>query len=608
MARMPNRAAAHAINRPVKKHHYILWTVLFLLLVAVGAAGCAGYTFYKQAMAVKDHEMAVVEQVKSIQDLSQLKDPATLANMIPEVQKHTSAAREITQGTLWELAEKVPTYGEDIQTVRGMVKVVDELAQTSLPKLSDTLTVLLDADLSTDGKVNLTPISKAQTGFNEANGMIQQQVEELKSLPTPHIDVVKSAYDQSVKQFQSVSDKIDKVNSMLQVVPNFLGANGARTYLIIASTNSEARSGGGLIGSLGTMTADHGVVTMGDFHPNTEFVPLGAESTSSEEALMNWPLDFSFDIRDQMAKPNFSQVATSVNDIWQRSRYAGQIDGVMAIDPVFIQEMVRVSGNITLDNGTVLTGDNTAEFLLNTIYKDVPVSMQDSYFEFAASEAMHKMFSGLTLDKMIAMAKTLTPMAQNRHLYMYSFHEDEAAHFQGAGLAKEAPNSEENPSVGVYMNEQNASKLDWYIHRTSKVTRQSCNADGSQTYHVTFTMTNTIPETDLSSGNSYILGGAPTIASPGVAVERMLFYPPAGGSISNLQVTAGQGGTPVEATMDDQALWTSVAYISAGETVTYQFDVTTSPKSVSDLTLDQSPAGSSDPGVTYDTAACAIAK
>ena len=158
------------------------------------------------------------------------------------------------------------------------------------------------------------------------------------------------------------------------------------------------------------------------------------------------------------------------------------------------------------------------------------------------------------------------------------------------------------------MNEQNASKLDWYIHRTSKVTRQSCNADGSQTYHVTFTMTNTIPETDLSSGNSYILGSAPTIASHGVAVERMLFYPPAGGSISNLQVTAGQGGTPVEATMDDQALWTSVAYISAGETVTYQFDVTTSPKSVSDLTLDQSPAGSSDPGVTYDTAACAIAK
>lgn len=42
--------------------------------------------------------------------------------------------------------------------------------------------------------------------------------------------------------------------------------------------------------------------------------------------------------------------------------------------------MVEINGPVTLSNGTVLTGENTAEYMLNTIYKDVPVAQQDEYF------------------------------------------------------------------------------------------------------------------------------------------------------------------------------------------------------------------------------------
>ena len=48
--------------------------------------------------------------------------------------------------------------------------------------------------------------------------------------------------------------------------------------------------------------------------------------------------------------------------------------------------------------------------------------------------------------------------------------------------------------------------------------------------------------------------------------------------------------------------------MKATDWITYSFDVTTSTKAVSDLTIDQTPMGWTDSGVTTDTAACSINK
>ncbi|MFT8359225.1 DUF4012 domain-containing protein, partial [Bifidobacterium aquikefiri] len=284
----------------------------------------------------------------------------------------------------------------------------------------------------------------------------------------------------------------------------------------------------------------------------------------------------------------------------QVSKYKTSVDGVMGIDPVFVQEMIGISGNVTLPTGQVLTGSNTAQFMLNGVYKDVPVSEQDAYFSYVASAAMNNVFSNMTATKMIKIAQSFSSLANQRHLYLYSFHSDEAKYFQGAGLAKNAPNSETDPETGIYLNENNPSKLDWYVHRKTVITRTSYNQNGSQTYHVAFTATNTIPSADLASGNTYILGGTGNIGAPGTPVERILFYAPQGGSIRNFSVS-GNAEQPTQVSMDGKKPWTSVATIAPGKSVTYSYDVTTSINATSDLTLDQTPMGWLDPEVTYKT-------
>lgn len=590
----------------------ILLLVLGVLVVLGAVGGFCAWRFYQQAMDVRDHELAAVEAVSGLQDVSQLRDADTMNAAIEQAQVHASAAKEIADGALWRVASYVPVLGDDVTAVRGMVDVVDGMVGETLPSLASTVQTLMNSGLSGggEGQLNLQPIVDAQDGFAKVNELVQQQADAINALPQPHVGVVRSAYEQGKEQINKVADMLDQVNGMVQAMPKLLGQDGPRTYLLVAQTTSEQRSGGGLVGSLGTMQVDNGNISVGEFHSNKEFVALGESATAEEHDVFSGPLYFSFDVRDLFAVPDFSRTAEMLNTVWQRSEYACDIDGVIAIDPLFIQEMVRINGDITLDNGQVLTGDNTAEFMLNGIYKAFDPDTQDVYFEYVASAVMDGAFSNMTMDKMMQIAQAMGTLAEGRHFYAYTFHEDEAEYFQGAGFAKNAPDSETDPEVGIYMNEQNASKLGWYLRRSSTITRTACNADGSQTYHVTFSITNTLTSDEMASATTYILGGAQPgvdgiVAPAGTSAQRMLFYAPAGGSITNL-TASGDVRDQENKTMDGKNLITNVAYIAPGETVTFDFDVTTSAKAESDLRLDQTPAGWLDENVTYDTSACSL--
>ncbi len=571
---------------------------VLVLLVAISAI--FGVKFYKQAQSVKEHEGKALSALSIINKTSELENAETAAAAMRQAQTETAEAKAIAHGTLWNVAAKIPFVGSDIATVQGMTEVVDDMAQQTLPQLASIAQRLANSDLSgEDGHLNLQPIVDIQDDFSKVNKLMKQQAGTYNTLAEPKIGVVKSAYMQGKNELNNVSTLIDQLNGALQMMPSFLGQNGSRTYLLAAQTTSETRSGGGLVGSLGTMTAENGRIVVGEFHPNAEFIN-GGNGNDSERNVFSKPLGFSFDVRDTFAVPDVSRNAEMLNASWQRSQYACDIDGLISIDPVFIQKMVEITGNVTLDNGTVLTGQNTAEYMLNTIYKDIPEDQQDAYFEYIAKTVMDNAFGNMNADQMMKVVQSIGELAENRHFYAYTFHEDETQYFQGAGLAKSIPESESEPEVGIYLNEQNPSKIGWYIKRESEVTRVSRN-----TYHVKYTMTNTLTSEEMASCTQYILGGVQKgvdgeiVAPSGTSAQRVLLYAPAGGSISGL-TTSGDVRDQGDATMDGNPLNSSMAYIAPGKSVVYEFDVTVSDTATTDLKIDQTPSGKLENDVTYN--------
>ena len=374
----------------------------------------------------------------------------------------------------------------------------------------------------------------------------------------------------------------------------------------MSMTTSEMRSSGGLIGSVGELTADNGNVRIGDFQPNTAYLPYGIGDHSADEARIfsdEGPLHMSFDIRDTAVFPDTERAALAMRSIWTRTPWGHDVtlDGVIMVDPVFVQEMVAINGPVTLADGTVLTGDNTAEYFLNTVYKQYEASQTDAVFGDTTGAVISDMFKNLNLGKLIKIGETMGTMAQERHFTMFAFDENLEKEIQAAGFTGETPNDPQHPSVGVYLTEQNPSKMGWYVKRTATIEKTRCDASGA-TYHVEYTLNNTMKVSDVANLPPYITGvDAP---NRGKGIEKILFYPPAGGRIDNISQLNGAVNAVQKTTMNGKELYKTVVEILPEQSVTYSFDVTVSPQAQSALTIDQTPLGWKDTGITVKEPKC----
>ena len=597
-------------HRGVHNRHRIWqWavSVVVLLVAIIAFLGIVGFNVYRQAKEVQEHESKALSMLS---DFSTNVDDTKVQQIkaeLPQIQQETRQASTIAHGTWWNIAQKMPYIGDDVTAVQGMTRVIDDLVNQSVPQFLDVVSALQTADLSSgDDGINLRPILDCQQGMQQANDSLQQQVNTYNALPQPNIDMVRSAYSQGSDKLNALATRIDALSSTFHMLPGFLGNGQTRTSAVMSMPTSEMRSSGGLIGSVGELTADNGNVRIGDFQPNTAYLPYGIGDHSADEARIfsdEGPLHMSFDIRDTAVFPDTERAALAMRSIWTRTPWGHDVtlDGVIMVDPVFVQEMVAINGPVTLADGTVLTGDNTAEYFLNTVYKQYEASQTDAVFGDTTGAVISDMFKNLNLGKLIKIGETMGTMAQERHFTMFAFDENLEKEIQAAGFTGETPNDPQHPSVGVYLTEQNPSKMGWYVKRTATIEKTRCDASGA-TYHVEYTLNNTMKVSDVANLPPYITGvDAP---NRGKGIEKILFYPPAGGRIDNISQLNGAVNAVQKTTMNGKELYKTVVEILPEQSVTYSFDVTVSPQAQSALTIDQTPLGWKDTGITVKEPKC----
>ncbi|HJE55786.1 MAG TPA: DUF4012 domain-containing protein [Bifidobacterium pseudolongum subsp. globosum] len=574
--------------------------ILTIVVLTLAAVGVMGVQLFKQAKQVQAHENSAIAMLSKFSS----GDAETLANagdMLPQIAHETQQAQDIAHGGLWNTAAKMPFISSDISTVQGMTVAINDIVQDSIPQFVNVLKTLNDAQITNgDNGVNLQPIIEAVEPLKKANASFQQQVRDYDALPTPSISMIRSAYDKGETQLNDLADRVNALSNTFQILPTLLGDGQQRTYAVMAMTPSEMRSSGGLIGSVGELTTSNGTVHIGDFRPNGDYLPFGIGDHSADMKRVftdEGPLHMSFDIRDLAVFPNTADSAVAMQSVWNRTPWGRNmpLDGVIMVDPVFLQQLIAINGNVTLPDGTVLTGDNTAEFLMNTVYQKYPENETDVLFGVVAGQAMKSMFSHMDMGKLYKTGEMLGTMAKGRHFTMYAFDERAEQGIQAAGFTGQIPSSETNPSVGIYLTEQNPSKMGWYIKREAKIQRVNC--DDGDLYHVEFMVHNTMTEEEAKSLPWYITGN--NSDNTGKAMEKILFYAPQGGSISNLMQLGGKVDAVKETTIDGVNAYETYAQVNPGQIATFTFDVRVSTKATAPLTIDQTPMGWVDDGITY---------
>ncbi|OXN01183.1 hypothetical protein Tam10B_0581 [Bifidobacterium vansinderenii] len=562
-----------------------------------------------------------------------------IKNIVPELQEHTGAARKQADGAVWRIAMAFPYIGDDLTAARTATDAFDTLAQQALPGLIEAAETMQQSGLSNgDGSFNVKSLDAVSSKIGGANTVLQQQVTALHQTPEPHIGQVRDALKTGTGILDSLAGTIGSYSDTVTSLNAMFGHSGTRHYLILSQTNAETQSAGGVVGSVGTVTVSDGKVTLGDFYSDSKFVMTESVKATDEinkmYAISRLGVPYGGDIRLASATPNFPEGAAYAKEVWAGQSFGSDdIDGVLSFDTAALQSLIAVTGNITLSTGQTLTADNTAQYLSNQVYIDIPSpEAEDQFFEESAQRIIGDALSGINADKAMKLVGILPKMAQERHLYLWSFDKDDQPALRAAGMTGELRQQKASPVTGVYVNEMGWTKSDWYVQRAATIKRTSVSKNGAASYHVSYSISNSMTEDQAKSLPQYITGTFPVdminqlvgqaqlpddektvvdaaisgLTQPGVVGHSLAIAQPAGGKISNIKLTS-DSPTQVQPaqtafdkfTSNGVTYWVNLAtLISPGSSATLEYDVTTAEGS-SPLQFDQTPTAGA-PKVTYD--------
>ena len=106
-------------------------TVVIAILVAILlAVGVSGWLFWQSAQRVIGEAQQAGEYAAEAQQSVRQGDFKQALEQMDSAGSHIVAARDETQGMLWQAAEYVPYYGSDVKAVRGMLDAAADVATT----------------------------------------------------------------------------------------------------------------------------------------------------------------------------------------------------------------------------------------------------------------------------------------------------------------------------------------------------------------------------------------------------------------------------------------------------------------------------------------------
>jgi hypothetical protein len=287
--------------------------------------------------------------------------------------------------------------------------------------------------------------------------------------------------------------------------------------------------------------------------------------------------------------PNFPTTAKAFQALWSNT-YGEKLDGVISIDPVVLSHVLKVTGPVTVTDGTKLTSKNVVDEVLYKPYIRYPSrDAQDLFFADVAARVFMKVAGGgWDVPKMFNALKT---SAQEQRLYLWFTRDGEQAMATEFGLdgALKTKNTG-TTQVGIFLNDYAASKLEYFL--TSKVA-VACDA-AARTVTTSVTVTNTLTDDDELS--SYQMG----IRNRGYGIPRtsfildVMYFAPPGASIGSTDPAAGDDPSATRTGEEDGRDVESMRiFVAKGETRTVSFTSTVPKGELGPLSVRYTPTATS---------------
>lgn len=579
-------------RRPRRRHRHVGRVIGIIVAIVLVLGGVTGYCFYRSAKAVKASATELMADLPTIMDSLKSGDTSSLETSVDGAVEKADYINAEVHTPLWDLMTFVPVVGEDVKSVQQLGEVASTLTNDVLVPISKNLNGVGLSELINDGSVNIDLLETLIQTLDQVGPEITNCGEIVDSMPEPHISQLQSVISKAKETIGTMGDIVTRIQPYLDILPEMLGANGqTRTYLVIAQNNSELRSTGGLPGSWGTISITDGKITMGEFTTILHQDGLKVAVTDEELACIDTNMDT--DPAQVNFDPDFTRVGELCREYWSQAGY-GDVDGVVAIDPVFLQRILALTGGFTTSDGTTIDGTNCAKVLLSDIYWKYgdDGDAQDAFFASVAAQAFSHIMSNLGHADITQLWDVVKQSGSEGRLLMWMVDENEQACIESLGLDGGLYNDSTTPVLGIYYNDSTYSKMSWYLSSSTVVSAGVKNADGTTTYNVTTTLTNTSTEEEIANAPVYVYGGNTDKRSDSDMLDTIFFFAPAGGTISNIQASDGlvfEDYGIVETSLSGHQVFRTYTHLRAGESGTFTYQVTVSADATLSLAVHNTP-------------------
>ena len=548
-------------------------------------------------------ELSVTDLMKAVtsmkKDLESVLDDIKEDNPASAWEK-AEMVSENAQTVYFSLEASIANLGSDTSGLQNQLKNIQNLSDLVYVSVEKLLKPMID-------QIEVCPVSDMRTaeGLNtkwlghylDFAESVMPDVEELLLLAN---EVDLSLVDGDGE----LADYLVQMNELLELyhtdktifskMKAIVGAEEDRVYLVAVQNSAEIRSSGGFPGSIGVLRITNGTVKLDDFDRVYDVLAPSVSQnviniTAEERRLFDYHSGMQAP-RDADHCPDFERVAF----IWTagyEKKQKEHINGVISMTPHIVQKLLMVMDEeIKLSDGLVLTKDTATKVLQRDLYfkyytkeKQSSTNIPDKLFAEAAQKTMQLLNERVQLSHMLGMVTMAQECFEERTLMLWMKDEAEQATIVNLGWHAGLNKDPLKPQAGVYYSCTVASKQGCFLVMNTEMGERTKNSDGSYTYPITVTFSNSITAEERKALGSYITNGF-----AGAIVGFATFFAPAGGTVSDFAVS-GNHKIRMETYNDLQLGYMSPFKIRQDEEITVTYNVTTAPGVETPLVFSKTP-------------------
>lgn len=484
--------------------------------------------------------VSLKEDLETVLDSIKEDDLKTAESMLVDIDGNAQAIRASLDATIYNLGDTAPSIQKKLQNIQQMLNLVDLVSEKLL--------------LPAIGQLKIHPTSEIRVGDGMNTRWLIAYLDFLETV-IPDFEAV-LAYaktvdlsllddDGQISGYLSTADELLGIyradTSVISWFKTILGAEGDRLYLVAPQNSAETRASGGFPGAMGTIRIKDGVLTLGKFRPVYDMltlgVPRGVWLTFEEQRLFNYHSGMNAP-RDADLCPDFERVS----EIWAagyEQENGEALSGIISMTPHLMQRVLEaLDAEIELADGSVLNGKNATKVLQYDIY--FGYYSKDTYgegihpetlFNEAAQKTMAALIDGMSASGLMQYLSVAKTSFEDRTLMLWMNDETEQALVARLGWGGKLNADPEKPEAGVYFNCTVPSKMGIFLAMDTEMGERTQNSDGSYSYPITVTFSNSMTKEEWDNASYYITGGADGICG------AAYFFAPAGGTVTDFEVS-----------------------------------------------------------------------